>query len=157
MYKIDFERSHLQEVGTTLVDVYLLNLSPFCVLGESCFKGPKVLLEEYFYNWNVHYLLFCTKIRLWANIVSDHGRLAHWILFIWIAFIAFIRERYFKAPKAPNIFTVQMFIFAIFVQKTNFDRSQFQSISQFSVKFVYLNRIHCRHKAKVVFKLQKFR
>ena len=48
--KFEFERSQFQEVGMALTEFYLFELSLFQVLGESCFKAPKVPLDECFYH-----------------------------------------------------------------------------------------------------------
>ena len=41
------------------------------VPGKSCFKAPKVPLDECFYHWNVHFCYFCTKNRIWPFTVSE--------------------------------------------------------------------------------------
>lgn len=48
--KVDFEPSQSQRMGVALAEFYLFELSLCRVLGESCFKGLKVVLEKYFYN-----------------------------------------------------------------------------------------------------------
>ena len=47
----------------------------FSIVGieESCFKAPKVLLDECFYNWNVHFFEFWKENWLWVIPYSDCG------------------------------------------------------------------------------------
>ena len=40
--KVEFEQLQFQEVGMALTEFYLFELTLFRVLGESCFKAPKV-------------------------------------------------------------------------------------------------------------------
>ena len=47
--KIEFEQSQFQKVSVVLPEFYFFQLPLLLVLRESCFKGPKVLLDEYFY------------------------------------------------------------------------------------------------------------
>ena len=48
--KVDFEPSQFQRMGVALAEFHLFELSLCRVLGESCFKGLKVVLDKYFYN-----------------------------------------------------------------------------------------------------------
>ena len=48
--KFDFDRSHFGRMGATLTEFYFFKLRSLLVLAESCFKAPKVSLDEYFYN-----------------------------------------------------------------------------------------------------------
>ena len=51
--KVSAEQSQLQKLNIALPEFYLLVLSSLQVLGECCFKAPKVPLDEYFYYQNV--------------------------------------------------------------------------------------------------------
>ena len=46
--KMDFERSQFRRSGVVLSELYLFNFSSLPVLKKSCFKAPKVTLDEYF-------------------------------------------------------------------------------------------------------------
>ena len=47
---IDFERSQFQKIDVELSQNFLFELPFLRVLGERCFKTPKVPLDEYFYH-----------------------------------------------------------------------------------------------------------
>ena len=53
--KVDFEQSHFQKVGVALAEIYSFELFLLRVLEESCFKSPKIPLDECFYHRNVHF------------------------------------------------------------------------------------------------------
>ena len=44
--KVNSERSQFQKTAVALTEVYSFKFSSLPVLGESCFKAPKVLLYE---------------------------------------------------------------------------------------------------------------
>ena len=47
---LTIEESQFQMMSVVLADFYLFQLALLRVLRESCFKGPRVLLREYFYH-----------------------------------------------------------------------------------------------------------
>ena len=92
--KIDFEQS-VWEVRVALAEFYLLELSLLLILGECCFKAPKVTLDHYFYHWNVQFYYFCAKSWLWAITVIEDGCGTCWILFTSVISVTSIREKLF--------------------------------------------------------------
>ena len=52
--KMDFEQPQFRRMGVTLTEYYLFKFASLRVLGESSFKAPKVMFNEYFNHQNVH-------------------------------------------------------------------------------------------------------
>ena len=50
--KSNFERSQVQKIGVALTQFYLFVLSLLRVLEESCFKAPKVPLDNFIWTAN---------------------------------------------------------------------------------------------------------
>ena len=82
-------------MGMVLTEFYLFKLPLLPVLGESCFKAPKVTLDEYFYHWNVYFCYFCTLNQLWAITVWEDRCDVGWISFISVGFIGGIWGKLF--------------------------------------------------------------
>ena len=59
--RIDFEQLQFHKVGVALAEFESFQLILLRAFGESFFKAPKVLLEEFFYHGKVHCCYFFTK------------------------------------------------------------------------------------------------
>ena len=55
-----------------------------------------------------------------------------------------------------NIFTTEIFIFAIFVQKNDFEQSQFKEMDVALPEFSFFSCFYCGREGKVVLKVQMF-
>ena len=79
-----------------LTEVFLFKLRFFAVIGGSYFKGPKVLLDKYFYYWNIHFCYFCTKSQLKRSQFQRMGvKITEFYLFEFVV----LGESSFKAQK----------------------------------------------------------
>ena len=108
-------------------------LSPFQVLERSCFYNSKSSVGGIFLLWNVHFCLFCTKIPFEQ---SQFQRVDVALTKSYLFELSLLRvsgEVFLKLKKFHwiNIFNTEM---VKFVQKVDFQQSQFQRVGAALVK-----------------------
>ena len=116
---INFQRSKFQKMSVELSEFYLLVLSLLRVLGEICFKAPKVPLGEF----------FTTDMLVFPNFVekkltlSDHSfqnvdtALPEFYLLVLSLLRVLWKSLFIQKFRWTNIFALEMSIFIKFVQK----------------------------------------
>ena len=67
------------------------------MLGESCFKVPKALLDEYFYHWNVYF--FELKIDFKSSQFWSVGVASTEFHLFKLSLLPVLGKTCFKAPK----------------------------------------------------------
>ena len=137
-----FEEWNFKKVDVVLPELYLLKLSLLRKLGEGCFKAPKMLFDKYFYYWislvgRMFLLLKCLFLHVLykKSTLSNHSFQRqgwYYLNFIDLLFLlceysrkVILRLQMFRWT---DIFTIEAFVFANFVQKINFVLSQFQKL-----------------------------
>ena len=100
---------------------------------------------------------FVQKVNFkWTQFQRVGLALAEFYLFEFSS-LRVLEESCFKTSKVPlhEYLTIEFFIFASFVQKVDFELSQFQKVSVALADFLFFCCVYCGYKGKVVLKLQK--
>ena len=82
-----------------LAELHLFQLPGLLILGESCFKAPKALLEEIFYHCLFIFANFVQKVNFELSQFQKMGVAAAEFHLVQLPVLPVLRESCFKAPQ----------------------------------------------------------